>query len=274
MNGAQYRKVQNAVGIVSISLAAFSLFAILVIIVTEPSLRSQIDRKGLLTFFEMFDSPLKLLGAAFAAFIVWVTLGRITQTERQIDAIVDNNLFNNYYKHIEEFNKYFSIDPLVSGFCKLENIDHRIVLLPVYKLYYYESYRNFVPHLSLRANQFIDAFTQALYASLLNNHQTALESVPLALLETISGTIDETIHDIVTPVTQQHIPTVKNYLNSTGLNLQQINTEVARFEQINLIYWTNAFYRSLLAFDGVIEQPAEQFTTNYGNYLDYLGLLQ
>jgi hypothetical protein len=272
MKSLEYTSVQKSLVLLTWGLLVSAFMGCVLIAATEKDLTWQWDRDGLVHFFSIYDIPMKLLGAAFATFVLWVTLGRVIQTERQIDAMTDNNKFNNYYKHMDEFLKFLSSISLISEYCKRQGVDPRMVFVPAYKSYYYDNYRLFEPRINGGARRTIDKFTETVKTSPLNQPQTQLESISSAELLPISRMADEVISAIVSSMTSGYIPSVQQFLRSAGLNVGPIETEVERFELIQLIYWVNSFYRSLMAFDGTAEEPTEQFAENYRNYEHFVGL--
>lgn len=64
--------------------------------------------KGFSVFLKIYEFPIKLATASVVLFGLWLTIERMKQTDKQIESIVSNNRFNNFYKHREEFIKFMS----------------------------------------------------------------------------------------------------------------------------------------------------------------------
>lgn len=57
-------------------------------------------------FVSIYDFPLKLTAAYFAAYSLLSINIRFKQTKQQLDVTTAQNRFTNYFKHLEEFEKY------------------------------------------------------------------------------------------------------------------------------------------------------------------------
>lgn len=79
-----------------------------IVIVRNSNLEVSLDYKGFNSFVEIFKVPIAILAitVTFAAFLA--TIHRSAQTREQIIAANKQNIFSNYFKHIEEFEKYIS----------------------------------------------------------------------------------------------------------------------------------------------------------------------
>lgn len=62
-------------------------------------------------FANAFELPIAVIAAAIPLTILAGATHRSAQTKRQIDVQMDQNIFSNYYKHLEEFER----------FCRLKN---------------------------------------------------------------------------------------------------------------------------------------------------------
>lgn len=100
-------------------IAAITILAIiasfLMICLDRPSLTFQPDREGLVLFVELFKVPGTFLAMGLAAVSLVATNHRseqtslqISRTSKQIEITEQQNKFANYYKHIEEFEKYIT----------------------------------------------------------------------------------------------------------------------------------------------------------------------
>jgi hypothetical protein len=89
--------------ILSISLA--TIFTILIIFNSDIVWR--FDYVGFNSFVEIFRVPLSILAIAVTVIAILATMHRSAQTKEQILSTNRQNIFSNYYKHIEEFEKYY-----------------------------------------------------------------------------------------------------------------------------------------------------------------------
>lgn len=68
----------------------------------------RVDYLGFNTFVEIFRFPLSVLAIAITIIAILATMHRSVQTKEQILNSNKQNVFSNYYKHIEEFEKYMN----------------------------------------------------------------------------------------------------------------------------------------------------------------------
>jgi len=91
-------------------------------------------------------------------------------------------------------------------------------------------------------------------------------------IRSLAMMVDEVARVIIEPATNATIPKIRTFLKSTGIDVTEIEIEIVRFELINLIYWAGSFYKSMLSFDGIIENSSENFSRNFYDYTESLGL--
>jgi hypothetical protein len=97
-----------------ITLTTAILLALIttVLIILNSDLQWRVDYVGLNSFVEIFRVPLSIMAIAITIIAILATMHRSAQTREQIIITNTQNVFSNYYKHIEEFEKYFS--PIVT----------------------------------------------------------------------------------------------------------------------------------------------------------------
>jgi hypothetical protein len=271
MNDKRYKIPSAIIFWLQIVLLSATLISTLIIAVAAKNVGLQLDGLGLRNFFLLYEIPLKLATATFAVFAIWLTLERISQTERQLDIMSDHNKFNNYYKHIDEFVKFVSEDPLVILWATVIDYDKRALLTLLYKDYYYENYRKFVPHLNPNRVTLIETFYARLLSTRLVTPNINIETLPIQELQTLATLIDGYCQMLIDPVTDSMSNEVQAYLGTLSLTPVQIQTEWERYKLINRIYWGSSFYMNVMAFDGKPSDRSPEFVNNYENYLSYLG---
>lgn len=79
-----------------------------VLIISNSDLQWNFDYVGFNSFVEIFRLPLSILAIAITIVAILATMHRSAQTREQIIITNTQNVFSNYYKHIEEFEKYFN----------------------------------------------------------------------------------------------------------------------------------------------------------------------
>ncbi|ARC91207.1 hypothetical protein B6A42_02290 [Vibrio coralliilyticus] len=114
------------------TLVAFSLAAttLIVVIILKSDLLGQFDLSyvGFNNLFKYFKFPLAILALLIPIGAIFAANHRSEQTKHQIKITESQNLFNGYYKHLEEFEKYAdkNIEHIESyfelaGYCKRLN---------------------------------------------------------------------------------------------------------------------------------------------------------
>jgi uncharacterized integral membrane protein len=87
-----------------------SLVAVIIatIIVCNSNLEVELDYRGFNSFVEIFKVPIAILAITVTLAAFLATIHRSAQTREQIITANKQNIFSNYFKHIEEFEKYIS----------------------------------------------------------------------------------------------------------------------------------------------------------------------
>ncbi|MFZ1291996.1 MAG: hypothetical protein WAR79_18005 [Melioribacteraceae bacterium] len=194
------------------------------------------------------------------------------QTNEQIQIISDNNKFNNFYKHREDFIDFYK-STAYYRFSIVENDKTEVIndknpfFYPIYSSYYYPSYHTFQPK---RNSAIIDQekrFLIFLSNSLLNCQNYSLLSI---------------IKEDIKPIFE-----ASNFINSIVAGDSFMSSEIKQFKAIDKaifeaspkqtsesisiisliipIYWRYIFLLDLISFDGeeITEKKCEAFEDNY-----------
>jgi len=94
--------------IIIISSLLLSLVSTLLII-SNSNLIWNLDYIGFNSFVEIFKVPLSILALAITSIAIIATIHRSSQIKEQILSANKQNTFSNYFKHIEEFEKYMKV---------------------------------------------------------------------------------------------------------------------------------------------------------------------
>lgn len=139
------------------------------------------NSEGINNFLNYYSISIKFFTALFALIVIWVTLERLSQTdkrllqaEKQMDLISDNNRFNNFIVHKKEFNEFFGNKEYIENFEKDEKTSSDNILSLLYGAIYYDSYKDFVPNVNHQFNQQIDKISneiEKLYEIVLSDDQ-------------------------------------------------------------------------------------------------------
>jgi hypothetical protein len=270
MKPLYYNRTSKLFLYLSFGLFIFSITTAILVLSAEYPMSPSFNSQGFANFINIFSFPLKLLTASLATFVVWLTLERLAQTERQIDAITDNNKFNNYGKHLQDFIDHLKESSLFVCLYEEEKVTQRGVIAAVYKLYYAETYRDFKPHMKEIFRREIDGFLQELRKSKVSEVDCNLENTSIDEIIRISDMASEHVGELIEPLTQKVVLRIKMRYGILKTQNQQIQSIINRFQRLHKIYWTIAFYRSLLSFDGTIEGVAGYYYDNYERYTKLL----
>lgn len=277
------KKWINQLNIIVFTLFIFSLILSISLIVfiysTEGSNRAYLPNpKGLKNLLELYSIPINILTVSVVLLGLWLTSERMKQTNDQIQIISDNNKFNNFYKHRENFIDFYKTTRYVELVNEELGENEKLPLdntyyYPIYAYYFYPSYHKFIP---IRNNQIIKAeteFLNTLKESSLNIKEQSLLDSEYVYLESIAKTSD--------------------LIKTVGIDDLFISNEIKRFEELysklfnndketksktNTIkllvplYWRYCFLIDLISFDGKDSSKIEchEFEDNYTQIcLDY-----
>jgi hypothetical protein len=221
---------------------------------------------GFTFFFANFNAPITFFGVGFAVFASWLTLGRMDQTETQISLVADNNRFNNYYKHIDEFKNHIRQYPKLSTWLKHADQDIEPWLLELYREFYYKHPNEFAPRMNSKARVRVDLFLSTIIKSSLNAPSTNLLVADKQILDTLRISIPRVIGFGSDRINSIESKTSRNFMRAQQTHESVISATLRTFVYLNQIYWTCLIYLAFLEFDG--EEPP-----NLVNYLlGYIGL--
>lgn len=240
--------------------------------------------KGFKLFLTLYDFPIKILTASVILFGIQLTLARMRQTHKQIEIITDNSRFNNFYKHREEFIKFWGKSLLVSlayendRFKKLnspeaQNADHQAM----YNVFYYSSYHSFQPHLNDKYFLVAKKFLDLLYTSKLNIKNYDIINIERSELNDIHQlTYDLKFRRYSDYFVRCDVRNFKNmrkdFYKRTSPNLEEdkiksaVSNDKNKFISLFFIYWTYIGLSELFSFDGnndIIGEKFENFENNY-----------
>lgn len=261
-----YFKLSKTFLALSIGLLVLSITSAICIIVTEFPIKPSFNHQGFENFITYFTFPLKALTAAFATFAIWLTLERMNQTERQINAIADNNKFNNYNKQMQDFLDYMKDTPLFTAIYEIDKTPHRGIIVPLYKIYYAETYETFRPRVKENVKNAIDKFYLEVANSPLAAQNCDLSKVPIAEIKKISTKASQDVRELIVPLTKRIYSRIQSAYTTKGISAEAIELTKERMQEFYAISWTLAFYRSLRIFDGQMDTTSGHFQDNFEHY--------
>jgi hypothetical protein len=92
-------------------IISFSALAVSLVIFIDQNLYWSPTYKGILGFVSHFKVPIYIFGINVPALALVTSYFRSAQSGVQISLMREQNIFNNHFKHIEEFEKYISKSP-------------------------------------------------------------------------------------------------------------------------------------------------------------------
>lgn len=93
--------------IVLLTGASIILF---ICVVTPLNLKADFTPSGFDFFLSTFKFPLSIAALHIPSLALLASLHRSEQTKRQIELTDSQNIFSNYYRHLEEFKKHMEND--------------------------------------------------------------------------------------------------------------------------------------------------------------------
>jgi len=142
-------------------------------------------------FFELFDPSIKFSAAWLATTAIWLTLRRIKQAD-------ENNRFNNYLKHREEFRSQLRAHPLLN-----ERIHKKyqgmkgFFISNLYKSFYYSSFHEFLPIMNEKQKKKSEVFLTTINKSPLNENGIDLLNIEKDTYQRIIDLVDLEVKVIV-----------------------------------------------------------------------------
>ncbi|MCF8240760.1 MAG: hypothetical protein K9J16_05185 [Melioribacteraceae bacterium] len=237
--------------------------------------------EGFSGFLTVFDFPIKLLTASVVLFGLWLTIERMKQTDKQIDSIVSNNRFNNFYKHREEFLKSFEKFKFLKKIKEFQEHHRKNKLVPpakkihieidpelapkLYKTLFYSKAKKFSDKMNDETRSHIDTFI-ILISSLpmLTEYEIDYDSIDVIVLDEMMNNIPGEITTLTTSLASLD----KSNIEHSGHNLMNIPF----FTKMNIIYWSATIFKELLEYDGVESEEIGIFINNYNGLREEKGL--
>ena len=143
-----YLTISKVTFSISIFLLIISIISFFWTLITIGRFYIDISSQGWKDFLSYYSPQLKIAGIGIALFALWMTAARMKQTEDQIRSIVENNRFNNFFKHRDEFVKYISLQEFMANLARYSNLNLNDLLLSYYGIFFSRSYESFNPKLS------------------------------------------------------------------------------------------------------------------------------
>jgi len=233
---------------------------------TELNLVFLVNYESSKDFFKYYEFPIKFLVGAIASLSLGVTMLRAYQFDKNIIIVEDNYKFNNYYKHREEFNKRFQDETFLKTISELKSLSIDTYFIPLYNIFYYQSYHNFKPTINKEAKDQIENFLKAIEESDINNVDYDLIKIDKNILVNISEKNNSFLRGLTITINSRESPKFRQQLKQLNVADKDIGPATTKFIYFNEFFWSISFYNSLNTFDGAMVVRCENFLINYENY--------
>lgn len=184
MQSKNYFRISRILFYASVSFICASLLSFFWTLIISSRIYFDPSSNGLKEFVSYYQPQIALAGVGIALFALWITSERMKQTKEQIDVMADNNKFNNFYRHREEFIKYLSSQPFIINLakCARQNLDD--LLLQYHGIYFAKRYDEFEPEINeIKFNDIKLFFRQINNSRELNSgfDETVVSDMPFSL---------------------------------------------------------------------------------------------
>lgn len=222
-------------------------------------------------FFKYYEFPIKFLVGAIALLSLGVTMLRAFQFDKNIAIVEDNYKFNNLLKHREEFNKRFQDETFLKTISELKSLSIDTYFIPLYNIFYYQSYHNFKPTINKEAKEQIENFLKSIEESDINKEDYDLIKIDKSILENISEKNNSFLRGLTSTINSRESPKFQQQLEQLIVADKEIGPATTKFVYFNEFFWSISFYNSLNTFDGAMVVRCENFLINFVNYRSGLG---
>lgn len=245
---------------------AFSLFIISFALVIIILVEKKIDLSCTLKFFEslffILDIPIKILAAAIAILTIGITVYRAYQFDKGMEVANNNNQFNNYYKHREEFIKEFSDKTFFKEYREITGRDTSEYVKNLYNEFYYSSPNEFSPKINSEIKNKIDKFIDGVSNSKVNIKDYNLSSLQKEEFSYLINLNIPSVNTLISSMTSKLIPSMR-IAPDQSKEVEMIISSV--FVYMYIFYWSISLYSAVLLFDGSKVLSLENFINNYSD---------
>jgi len=239
-----YLTISKITFFISICLITIAIISFFWTLITVGRFYIDITSEGWNGFLNYYSPQLKIAGVGLAFFIIWMTAERMKQTQDQIRSIVENNRFNNFYKHRDEFIKHLSSQQFMVNIAKYSDFNLNDLLLTYHRMFYTSRYENFSPEIHSSKLEDIKEFCGALNDEKVLNYN--LEEY------IVSG--DSTLS--ISKPAEFYLETNKAFSflieNDTILRKWFSTNSTSRYaiQELCQLYYTYRIYMNIIAFSG------------------------
>lgn len=254
-----------------------TLFSFIIVIADKTPV-PLFNSSGLQGFFSLFEYPIKLTTGFIALVVILLTTLRMEQTQKQIDVLDDNNRFNNFYKHRDEFEKAFKEFPLIKALLQYEQnhqknrriaIDKKSHLIGELiksraKVFYTEWY--YRDHTRFSTN-----FNDSILKNI-EKIENSLDDLPTIIKEDgrteldFEKTTDENLNKIINEFPSNITDITTHFARIDKIEFLSTDKTVSDygyFAKINLVYWGLLFFGQFMNNQGMDASKIYNFIAEY-----------
>jgi hypothetical protein len=231
----------------------FFLFALIVEGMEAFVSEFNITSAGLGNLFTYFDSTIKVGATLLILLTIWLTLERIKQTnkqilylEKQINSLTDNNSFNNFYRHKDEFIRALSESQSINLIAQKSNIRIKTLLYQYHSFYYGRTYTEFKPNIKESMMVSIESFYERLKKSDVSKRKIALSDLNELDLSTVFDSHNYLFFELTRALSK--LLEENPMTDPTYKKLGEI--EKLKIDKLAAIYFTHQILIDILEFDG------------------------
>ena len=264
----KYITISKVTFVLSICLMVISFVSFVWTLCTASRLYFDFTNQGWRDFLNYYDAQLKIAGVGIAFFALWMTSARMKQTEDQIRSIVENNRFNNFFKHRDEFVKSLSSQEFMINLARYSGVNLNDLLLSYYGMFFSRSYENFEPKLREAKLKHVKDYLNDLNSEReLNYNLTEYVSSgghSLSMNQPAEFFLETSRTFSYLSENDSHL---KNWLS------QNLSSHEALNELCHL-YYTYRLYMNVISFSGekLSDFIFPQFVTNFTSFLNRNGI--
>ena len=251
--------------VISVILFSIGTIAAINIYITLSPVKFSWDSEGFSNFFTWFDFSIKFYAASIALLTLAITSMRAFQFDKNIELLSDNNKFNNFYKHRDEFINFTKDFTFFQLYQRSPDQVNQLLILPFYDEYFYKKYNDFEPSLNDDAIDEIEKFYNAFEALQIENKD--LSNLEIELLEKVNKTINPRVDDYLSSIIHNRDKSLDNYFTTKSFSTKEKKEIKLREKILFKIYYTLLLYQALLAFDGKHQPWDYDFLNRYEHYL-------
>lgn len=266
ISSKNFRLYTNVTFVAGAVILMVGLISFTWILFTQSTMKPCMSSEGFEEFFKLFKGPLSFLGASVILLAAWLTLVRIEQTQTQIDLLGQNNRFNNYYKHIQEFTDQLQSEPFLTRFFSITGSRSQRIYLAIYREFYYRHPLDFKPRINDNSLEIINRFLVSLTGSSLNRERFDFASASPTELELIlapTAAFGERFKELVHIIIQKDTASLTQRLKERNIAKPETDSIIRKFELLNKVHWMYRLFSSLLVFDGADDPNLAKVITNF-----------